>query len=236
MSEGESVDGYRDAHEAQQLRITTLEAQLKEKAAAVDARHAEVVELERRLKRVERERRHPNWYVPALASSLITALTAGAFLTYHLYQARDRSIAFEGRVAASELARAQERQEHQRAQAAAKAAMRAAAEEAERAAAEEAARARAHGALDRDEGAGEDDASSGDDGSDGNQGTLVAIAIGGRCAFLVDGESRGTKSSIRLRVPTGPHTVTCTPPGRSSRSQRVNVKLGTPGIASFRLE
>jgi serine/threonine protein kinase len=66
-------------------------------------------------------------------------------------------------------------------------------------------------------------------------GTLVAIAIGGSCSFAVDGAPRGTKSSIRIKVPVGPHTVSCTPPGGASRTQRVNVKSGKPGIASFRL-
>jgi serine/threonine-protein kinase len=70
---------------------------------------------------------------------------------------------------------------------------------------------------------------------DSGTGTLVAIAIGGSCAFAVDGAGKGTKSSIRMKVSVGPHTVSCTPQGGASRTQRVNVKSGTPGIASFRL-
>jgi serine/threonine-protein kinase len=66
-------------------------------------------------------------------------------------------------------------------------------------------------------------------------GTLVAIAIGGSCAFAVDGAPKGMRSSIRIQVPVGPHTVSCSPPGKATRTQRVNVKPGKPGIASFRL-
>lgn len=69
----------------------------------------------------------------------------------------------------------------------------------------------------------------------GGKGTLVAIAIGGSCAFSVDGAPKGTKSSLRLKVPTGPHTVSCAPPGKATRTQRVVVKSDQPGIASFKL-
>ena len=69
----------------------------------------------------------------------------------------------------------------------------------------------------------------------GGTGTLVAIAIGGSCSFAVDGAPRGKSSSIRIKVSVGPHSVSCTPPGGASRTQRVNVKAGKPGIASFRL-
>ncbi len=69
----------------------------------------------------------------------------------------------------------------------------------------------------------------------GGEGTLVAIAIGGSCAFSVNGAPKGTKSSLRMKVPTGPHTVSCTPPGKASRTQRVVVKSDQPGIASFKL-
>jgi serine/threonine-protein kinase len=69
----------------------------------------------------------------------------------------------------------------------------------------------------------------------GGDGTLVAIAIGGSCAFSVDGQPKGTKSSIRIKVPVGNHTVSCTPPGGASRSQGVKVTADKPGIASFRL-
>jgi Mg-chelatase subunit ChlD len=64
--------------------------------------------------------------------------------------------------------------------------------------------------------------------------TLVAIAIGGSCAFAVDGVSHGTRSSIRVEVSPGPHTVSCTTSG-GTRTQRVNAQPGKPAIASFKL-
>lgn len=69
-----------------------------------------------------------------------------------------------------------------------------------------------------------------------DMGALVAIAIGGTCAFSVDGEAKGTTSSIRVRVQVGEHVVACTPPGGKTRQQTVRVKAGKPGIASFRVD
>ncbi|MEM1031323.1 MAG: serine/threonine-protein kinase [Myxococcota bacterium] len=70
---------------------------------------------------------------------------------------------------------------------------------------------------------------------EGGTGTLVAIAIGGTCAFAVDGAPRGSGKNIRVKVPVGRHTVSCTPANKSTRTQSVNVKAGKPGVASFRL-
>ena len=77
-------------------------------------------------------------------------------------------------------------------------------------------------------------ASDDDDHPADSQGKLVALAIGGTCAFTVDGISQGTGSSIQLTVPVGPHTVSCTSKG-STRSQRVTVRAERPGIAKFKL-
>jgi hypothetical protein len=70
---------------------------------------------------------------------------------------------------------------------------------------------------------------------DAPRGTLVAIAIGGQCEFAVDGESRGTRSSVRMKVPVGPHIVSCMSERGTARTQRVTVKRERPGIASFKL-
>ena len=66
------------------------------------------------------------------------------------------------------------------------------------------------------------------------EGTLVAIAIGGSCQFEIDGVPRGTRNSLRVKVAEGPHQVSCTADG-NTRTQRVKVRAGKPGIASFRL-
>jgi hypothetical protein len=72
-------------------------------------------------------------------------------------------------------------------------------------------------------------------GSEEPMGTLVAIAIGGTCAFSIDGQAHGTASSLRLKLPVGAHEVSCKPEGGAVRTQRVNVAEDKPGIASFRL-
>jgi serine/threonine-protein kinase len=68
----------------------------------------------------------------------------------------------------------------------------------------------------------------------GDTGTLVAIAIGGSCQFKVDGASQGTTSSLRIQTKVGTHTVSCTT-ANGTRSQKVTVKPGKPGMATFKL-
>lgn len=65
-------------------------------------------------------------------------------------------------------------------------------------------------------------------------GKLVAIAIGGSCAFAVDGSPKGSGSSIQVTVPLGSHTVSCTALGQTRR-QSVNVVSGRPTVAKFKL-
>jgi len=79
-------------------------------------------------------------------------------------------------------------------------------------------------------------APSGSNAMKTSEGALVAIAIGGSCELSVDGTSHGVRSSLRLKVPAGPHTVSCKLKDGSIRSQRVNVKTDKPGIASFRVK
>jgi len=66
------------------------------------------------------------------------------------------------------------------------------------------------------------------------EGSLVAIAIGGSCAFAVDGTPRGISSSLRIRVPSGEHRVDCLA-GGVAHSQTVVVTPAEPGVATFRL-
>jgi hypothetical protein len=70
----------------------------------------------------------------------------------------------------------------------------------------------------------------------GDTGTLVGISIGGSCRFSVDGEDRGHKSSIRIRVPVGPHVVGCRMGDDEAETQTVMVKADKPGIASFKIK
>lgn len=68
----------------------------------------------------------------------------------------------------------------------------------------------------------------------GPSGTLVAIAIGGSCDFTVDGEPKGKRSSLRMKVAVGVHVVSCDAEGRHDRKSVV-VHTDRPGIASFKL-
>ena len=72
--------------------------------------------------------------------------------------------------------------------------------------------------------------------ADDSKGSLVAIAIGGSCKFTIDGEDHGTKSSLRIKVPIGMHSVACVDGSDAARHQRVMVTKDKPGIASFRVE
>jgi serine/threonine-protein kinase len=67
------------------------------------------------------------------------------------------------------------------------------------------------------------------------QGTLMAIAKGGTCAFSVNGQSKGTATSLRLAVPVGNYTVTCKPATGATKSKSVQVKGGATATASFQL-
>jgi serine/threonine-protein kinase len=70
-------------------------------------------------------------------------------------------------------------------------------------------------------------------GSD--QGTLVLIAVGGTCAFSVNGASKGTTNSVKLTVPPGNYAVTCKPASGSSRSKSGAVKAGKTTMMTFKL-
>jgi len=68
----------------------------------------------------------------------------------------------------------------------------------------------------------------------GEKGTLVAMAIGASCTFAVDGASLGTRSSVRKKVPSGAHTVSCTKVGGTTRTRTVNVTPGKAAVAVFK--
>jgi hypothetical protein len=73
-------------------------------------------------------------------------------------------------------------------------------------------------------------------GPDQEQGTLVAIAIGGQCEFFLDSEFMGRKSSFRKKVAVGKHVVECERPSGTRRRQTLRVKSDKPSIASFRIQ
>lgn len=70
----------------------------------------------------------------------------------------------------------------------------------------------------------------------GEMGTLVAVAVGGSCAFSVNGASKGSGSSIKIQVKAGPYTVSCKPTSGGSKSKSVTVSSGGTAMAMFKLQ
>jgi serine/threonine-protein kinase len=69
----------------------------------------------------------------------------------------------------------------------------------------------------------------------GAMGTLVAVAIGGTCAFSVNGASKGSGSSTKVQLKPGTYSVACKPSGGAAKSKSVTVKSGETAMASFKL-
>lgn len=69
----------------------------------------------------------------------------------------------------------------------------------------------------------------------GGSGTLVAVAVGGTCAFSVDGASKGTTSTLKVQVKAGTHSVTCKPSTGATKSKSVTVASGGTAMAMFKL-
>lgn len=69
----------------------------------------------------------------------------------------------------------------------------------------------------------------------GEQGTLVLVAVGGTCAFSVNGASKGTTNSVKLSVAPGNYAVTCKPASGASRSRSASVKAGKTAMITFKL-
>lgn len=66
-------------------------------------------------------------------------------------------------------------------------------------------------------------------------GTLLAVAVGGSCAFAVNGASKGTSASIRIAVKPGTYSVTCKPEGGVPLMKNVTVKPGETSMTAFKL-
>ncbi len=69
----------------------------------------------------------------------------------------------------------------------------------------------------------------------GDNGTLVAVAVGGSCAFCVNGASKGTTSTLKLSLKPGTYEVTCAPSSGASKSKSVTVTAGGTAMAMFKL-
>ena len=71
--------------------------------------------------------------------------------------------------------------------------------------------------------------------SGGANGTLLAVAVGGTCAFSVNGAGKGTSSSLSLSLKPGTYAVTCRPASGATKSKSVTVKSGEKAMAAFKL-
>jgi serine/threonine-protein kinase len=71
--------------------------------------------------------------------------------------------------------------------------------------------------------------------SSGGTGTLLAVAVGGSCAFSVNGAGKGTSSSLSLSLKPGTYAVTCKPSNGATKSKSVIVKSGEKAMAAFKL-
>lgn len=70
----------------------------------------------------------------------------------------------------------------------------------------------------------------------GEMGTLVAVAVGGTCAFSVNGASKGSGSSIKVPLKPGSYSVSCKPPSGATKTRSVNVTSGGTAMAMFKLQ
>jgi serine/threonine-protein kinase len=70
----------------------------------------------------------------------------------------------------------------------------------------------------------------------GDNGTLVAVAVGGSCAFSVNGASKGTMATLKMSVKPGTYSVTCAPSTGASKSKSVTVASGGTAMAMFKLQ
>ena len=67
-------------------------------------------------------------------------------------------------------------------------------------------------------------------------GTLVAVAVGGTCAFSVNGASKGSGSSIKVPLKPGSYSVSCKPPSGATKTRSVSVTSGGTAMAMFKLQ
>jgi serine/threonine-protein kinase len=71
--------------------------------------------------------------------------------------------------------------------------------------------------------------------SGGDMGTLVAVAVGGSCAFSVNGASKGSGATIKVPLKPGTYSVSCKPVTGATKSRSVTVTSGGTAMAMFKL-
>lgn len=71
--------------------------------------------------------------------------------------------------------------------------------------------------------------------SGNDPGTLLAIATGGSCMFMVNGASKGTSSTLRVNLKPGKYSVTCKPSSGATKSRSVQIRAGETSMLTFKL-
>ena len=71
--------------------------------------------------------------------------------------------------------------------------------------------------------------------SGGANGTLMAVAVGGSCAFSVNGASKGTTSTLKVSLKPGSYTVSCRPASGAAKTKSVTISSGSTSMAMFKL-
>ena len=66
-------------------------------------------------------------------------------------------------------------------------------------------------------------------------GTLVAVAVGGSCAFAVDGVSIGSGATVKELLKPGTYSVSCKPVSGATKSRSVTVTADNTAMAMFKL-
>lgn len=67
-------------------------------------------------------------------------------------------------------------------------------------------------------------------------GTLVAVAVGGKCGFSVNGADKGVRSQLELSVAPRVYAIACKPSnGGATQTKYVKITSGNTAMAMFKL-
>jgi hypothetical protein len=66
-------------------------------------------------------------------------------------------------------------------------------------------------------------------------GSLAAVAVGGSCAFSVNGASKGNQTTLKVSLKPGTYSVSCKSSSGATKSRTVTIKSGETAMAMFKL-
>jgi eukaryotic-like serine/threonine-protein kinase len=67
-------------------------------------------------------------------------------------------------------------------------------------------------------------------------GTLIAVAMGGSCAFSINDAGRGTTTMLKIPIKAGTYVVSCAPANGAAQSKSVTISPGGVGMATFKVQ